>query len=379
MKRFALVLAILVTTSALACLWDSDTLAEEAANKMDIVRITTGRFIRNPPLYYQMRLDRVSNELAVDPSKLDDYDDASVACDRLGNDEQAIKWIEKKKAYMVAHGLTRTTNKDDWYRYYANAGTFHAHLWFRRGAKKDDLKEIALGRDLIAKAIEINPESHFGRERSQLEVLKWLADGAKTSLAEHFESRSQEQGERADAEKDARGLAGLVNLGNGWESVDLFLALQNRLSSGRDASLAELALLRAQELLDKGVKPLVKVDENSFGYAYMQPDDTLAAFNKGEFTRLRKEADTWHAKRTEFLLAGLKAGRHPDTDTHFWDGYREADAPKIQEQPYLTTYSARTTLGIALVLGIVLVFVITTILVLIWLIRKIRKRRATTA
>jgi hypothetical protein len=364
MKRITLFLAILSSSTASACMWDSDTLAEEAANKMDLVRIITGRFIRNPPLYYQMRLDRVSKELEKDPSNLDNYDNASVACDRLGNDEDAIKWIDKKRNYMLAHSLTPITNKDDWYRYYANAGTFHAHLWFRQGAKPSAMKEIEQGRDLIAKALEINPESHFGRERVQLEMLKWLAGGATDSLANHFELVSDGH-MGLPAQKDAKGLAGLVMLGNGWESVDLFLALQDRLSMAGDSSLAELAMLRAKELLAKGVKPMVEVKDNSFFYPNTEPADNLAAFNEKEFQRLRSEADAWHAKRTEFMLIRLKTGRHPDTDPQFWDGFAETPAPTVRSQPYLTTPRAGFVLMeiaffsvLALIIGLPTFFIV---------------------
>ena len=49
--------------SLFACLWDRDTPYHEAMEMPEVVAALTGRFPRNPPLYYRMRLDRVSAQL----------------------------------------------------------------------------------------------------------------------------------------------------------------------------------------------------------------------------------------------------------------------------------------------------------------------------
>ena len=43
-----------------ACLWDTDTLAQESEGMGDIKAVIVGGFPRNPPLYYEMRLTRVT-------------------------------------------------------------------------------------------------------------------------------------------------------------------------------------------------------------------------------------------------------------------------------------------------------------------------------
>ena len=45
--------------SVAACLWDRDTPADEARGLPEVVAVLTGRFERNPPLFYEMRLGRV--------------------------------------------------------------------------------------------------------------------------------------------------------------------------------------------------------------------------------------------------------------------------------------------------------------------------------
>ena len=39
------------------------------------------------------------------------------------------------------------------------------------------------------------------------------------------------------------------------------------------------------------------------------------------FPRARRAADEWREHREAFMMERLLAGRHPDTDPAFWDGY----------------------------------------------------------
>ena len=61
MNRIAALLTLLLVPAASqACLWDTDTLSAEAKGIPDIVQVITGRFERNPPLYYELRLKRAT-------------------------------------------------------------------------------------------------------------------------------------------------------------------------------------------------------------------------------------------------------------------------------------------------------------------------------
>jgi hypothetical protein len=103
----ALVLSLLATGSAHACLKDrdSDSLAAEARGLPEMVGVITGRFERNPPLFYEMRVKRVAAELAARPGDLPLYDDIAVALDRLGRDDEAVAWIEKKHTRIAGTGI----------------------------------------------------------------------------------------------------------------------------------------------------------------------------------------------------------------------------------------------------------------------------------
>ena len=109
-----------------ACLIDrySDSLAEEARELPDVVQVITGRFPRNPPLFYQIRIARAQQEIRAHPRNFPLYDDIAVAYDRLGNDDAAIQWIETKRRLLPPFDAHNRVLKEQWYRYYANCGTF---------------------------------------------------------------------------------------------------------------------------------------------------------------------------------------------------------------------------------------------------------------
>src|SRR6478609_1222523 len=176
MRRIlAVSLALLgLPLSVAACLWDRDTPYDEAKGMPEVIAAITGRFERNPPLYYEMRLGRVADHLRSHPDDLEAYDDAGVACDRLGRGDEAIAWMEKKREQLEKLDASRPEVKEQRYRYHANLGTFLVHRWARHGADRARIDEVKAARDEIARALAINPNAHFGREKYQLKALEWI-------------------------------------------------------------------------------------------------------------------------------------------------------------------------------------------------------------
>jgi tetratricopeptide (TPR) repeat protein len=315
------------SASVLACLWDRDTLRYEAMGLPGVVEAITGRIERNPPLFYEMRLARVSKELEADPTKLDLYDDAGVACDRLHRDDEAIEWMARKKARLDAIDTSTGEGKEHLYRYHANVGTFLTHRWLRAGADRQKLEDIKAGRDHIAEAIKINPEAHFGREIVQLEAINWIIDDPsdETSPLATFVHRGK-QGQ--DPEKAVKGLIGLMALGDAWESIDVLLAIKFEVASHHDASIAPLVDERVKELLALG-RTSLNTTNNEYlkempAYLFVgrmaggPPDrEGLITF----FAAARANAKEWAAAREAFMLPRLQSGKHPDTDKDFWKGY----------------------------------------------------------
>ena len=391
-----LVFAVLVAVAfpAAACLWDNDTLRAEAKGLPGMAEIITGRFERNPPLYFQMRLERSERDIAADARNWNAYDNAGVSCDRLGKHTEAIEWMNRKRGAMEAAAEGDAATAEHRYRYLANLATFHAHRWFASGANRADTTDLERGIELIEDAIELNPDAHFGRERYQLMAMRWVLNppGDQNGLTElptlfwanekYAELQNNRGSHTANNLRDAglgdavQGLGGLIALGNAWESLDVFFALAFALNDNRNTALAHLAKLRCIELIRNGKKSnhpsspsgedLVKLIEY-YGYQSRDEADVGAYFPKA-----RANADEWHKAREKFMLSRLQAGRHPDTDSTFWDGYVEVEAITIPNG--ILGYSRHAVYESAPLVFAAAVVAIVGIL-LIRLMRRLRLRR----
>ena len=352
-----------------ACLWDTDTLAQESAGMPDVKVVIVGGFARNPDLYYEMRLERVSKLLAEDADNLEAYDDAGVACSRLGRNDEAIEWMEKKKAAMDRMGYAETEQPNHHYRYCANLGTFYVHRWFQDGATMDALVDLEAGRDLSAQALEENPDAHFGREKYQLKFIDWVltkphyydeSDPAKEAgqrrgwipnfldlgkTDRFMPSTSDNDHLKEMGLEDAiTGLCGLITLGAAWESVDAFYTLALLLQIDGRSAFAYFALLRVKELLEDGKHffasevPLTPegITDAEFSFLRFPTKDKSGA--TAEFLALRRKADEWQDARAEYVVTRMLEGRHPDTDSDFWDDF-EGD-PERMEVPAGAIYGA---------------------------------------
>jgi len=237
---------------------------------------------------------------------------------------------------------------DHEYRYLANLGTFHAHRWFRNGADREDMADLETAEQLIAAAIELNPDAHFGREKYQLLAIqailrpvaeredyqKMLRDSFPTILdtpENHYKITSMLGAshlinlDELGYQDAVTGLTGLISLGNAWESVDVFHALSMVLSYEEEASLALLAQRRAQELIDQGRYPILPGLPEGL-HRRMVVGTRISMTKKPEdvyayFAAARTAADKWAADRETYMLTRLQAGQHPDTHPDFWAGW----------------------------------------------------------
>jgi tetratricopeptide (TPR) repeat protein len=387
MKRALIALALLfgLPAAVVACLWDRDTPVDEARGLPEVVAVLTGRFERNPPLFYEMRLGRVTTHLQSHPEDLAAYDDAGVACDRLGRGDEAISWMEKMRAQLDGLDASRPEVKEALYRYHANLGTFLVHRWVRQGADRAKIGEVEAARDEIARALEINPNAHFGREKYQLRAIEWIikppGSAGQPYLPNLLGWEPNPLGSIADpelADEAVRGLAGLIVLGNAWESVDIFHALNVSLQhdtlgfqkdpGGGRNTLAYLAWLRCRELVDAGKGSMLPDAPKGEALKAILPKPGLVEAAKlldPAFVKLRAEADAWHAARIAFMTGRLKTGRHPDTDRDFWSGYTERPASGLPAISVPEHYNARlrmreslsllVIIGIPVLVGVVMV------------------------
>lgn len=318
MRSSILLLLALAGSGSQACINDSDTLRQSIAKFPTVIDAIVGRFDRNPRLYYEMRIARLTPKLAADPSDLQDYDDIAVAFDRIGDDDQAIFWMQKKAARLAF--LDKRAPTYQRYSYHANLGTFQIHKWVHDGARPDQLSLIKRSEENIAKAIEIDPKAHFNREPVQLAVIQWIRTMVE---AKRGTPLILDRVRPLNGKESVEGAAGLVILGAAWESVDLFRSLGNHSTLHiKSGTALHFAQFREQELIRSGKHSL----QSKFG-GPDAPPRSLASLQKDSgyvtYLAMRKNADEYVANREQFMLAKLQQGKHPDTDPDFWAGYKE--------------------------------------------------------
>jgi tetratricopeptide (TPR) repeat protein len=328
----------LATVVGWACLNDRDS--QNSHYAPGAIEATIGWYEVNPPLYYQMRIERIEKKAKTIQLTAQDYDDLAVAYDRSGNDDKAIEWIKRKDEDTESGKLTNFTRAEKvpvtegktWiddrtyfkYSTQANWGTFLVHRWIKRGAKKEEIDQATESLQRLEKAVEINPEAHSEREWAQIAMVRWLI-GEKTEptgeIAEEF---------MGGGKKTIAGLAGLVTLGNAWESVDVFMALQTRTNYSSEARA--FAYLREQELRGMGRTSLAGLTSQNPDPKELPPE--FLESERKVFTDWRKQAEKMKADRLAFMTERLSQGMHPDTDgDRVWEGYHEPEMPRHHDKP----------------------------------------------
>lgn len=306
-------------------------LSQEAKKFPGVVNVITGRFARNPDLYYELRFVRVAEDIKKSPENLALYDDLGVACDKIEEGEKAILWMKSKK--QMLDRLKKKLPEDDWYthlyRYHANIGTFIIHKWLRDGGLKFEVKTAKIARDHIVKAIQINANAHFGRERYQLMAIDWIIRTIEGELTTSGFLRDKDEFDQkmriisGGDDDPVRGLTGMIVLGNAWQSIDIFNNLGYTLQGERSASLAQLAFLRSTEIRKAGGKSFSREDSRTSVMLEGKARKENVAF----FKAARTEADKWLAARTGYMEEQFAKGKHPDTDADFWAEANYAGSP----------------------------------------------------
>ncbi|MEK6234541.1 MAG: hypothetical protein N2C14_07500, partial [Planctomycetales bacterium] len=144
--------AICLCIPAWACMWDTDTLAVERSRFPNSLELITGKFLRHSREFYQWRADDRSRRMKDGESSPEIYDDLSVAYEKLDDHNRAIQTALEKETKFP--GLYETR---------ANLGTFYIHAG-----------DLEAGVREIERAIEINPDAHFGREIYQKHLVGYV-------------------------------------------------------------------------------------------------------------------------------------------------------------------------------------------------------------
>lgn len=240
--------ALLDPAPAHACLWDSDTLEEEALAQKDVGEIVRGRLRKRSTFFYEQKVAYTLPMVSAGTAKPERYDDLAVAYDKLGKLDDAIAIMDAKETKYP--GLYTTK---------ANLGTFYAH----RGDYDRALP-------LLESAIAQNPNAHFGREHYQVKAIRYLQALAKDpsvatrtdllgidirepDLLAHEPARKKpgrKTGlEEAGLTRDVFvALAGIIRFGGGDKSPHIWFSLGAALALEGDRHLALRAFFRADEL-----------------------------------------------------------------------------------------------------------------------------------
>ena len=161
----AALLTLTLAPIAGACLWDADTLWQERQRFPGTLELIVGKFARHSDPFYEhrvadrrskLRLHDAGETTLTDKRRAALYDDLAVALDKLGRREEALAALDEKAAALPNVGRYETA---------ANRGTVLIHA----GRLEAGLAEIE-------RALEINPDAHFGRERIQKLLVDYLIE-----------------------------------------------------------------------------------------------------------------------------------------------------------------------------------------------------------
>jgi hypothetical protein len=333
------ILVLIVPTLVCACLWDYDTLRQERQRFPDTLELITGKFLRHSPEFYEWRAKDRLYKLEGNPTNLAYYDDLAVAYEKTGQHAKAIETILAKE--NIQPGLYET---------YSNLGTFHILAG-----------DLELGLPYIDKALAINPDAHFGRERYQ----KWLveyaltrkedgkivfplrrsAEWAKTKEAastfpEFLQRRSgANEFTPQESEKAVKGVLGMMRFAN-HDNPLLLEALGDLLYSqyrrGSDAKLlAARAYLKASYAVqDKAAQHEYRELAQGALAMKMHPNthDHLKLTDlETEFATELSDAEQWYAALKQKEIGWIAEGK--DADVEFDRLYTEEPVALDLEPP----------------------------------------------
>ncbi|MFL5342654.1 MAG: hypothetical protein ACJ8F7_21185 [Gemmataceae bacterium] len=391
-KRLLAALFILLLPGvAVACLWDYDTLAMERARFPSALELITGKFLRHSPEFYQWRVaDRLA-KLEKDPNNLALLDDLAVAHEKLGHHDKAIEIALKQDRIQPNR-----------YETLANLGTFYIHAG-----------QLEKGVEYIDRAIQINSDAHFGREKYQkllveyvlskqrdgklqlpLTITKRDGDRSPQSFLTYLKKRSDSSNgvPSADGRQSAiKGVLGMMKFGH-YDSPVLLEALAGLLSydlTGYDMPqddakrLAARAYLKASYEVKDGkakeeyrrlAKEVLEMQRNGLG-DWVAEAQTLEALEP-HFQQELSEARGWYIALQQYEIAWIRDGRNPEEE---FDKLYAADpemSPSSEGNPMQTPVVRRFVIGwTAGGVAVVVVF----IAAVVWIVRRRRRKAQVTA
>ena len=329
---FASLLALLFPTGELrACLWDSETLAQEREKFPGTLELITGKFLRHSDDYYRWRLADRQARLKNDGENDRLLDDIAVSYEKLGNHQEAIR--------VAREQLSRSPQR---YESLANLGTFLIHDG-----------QFAAGLEYIDQALAVNPDAHFGREKYQRLLVRYLlhrfpegeislplsprssGDGFVRFLAQQFSDGEKTSLDQSEVTEAIKGVSGMMRFSRHDHPVLLDVLGQLLLRQGRPTDDAKRLSARCFWMASYQVEnaeskqAYQKLAANALSMQVAREGLTRPVRPAGierRFQRELQQGTEWFAELQKLERAWIAAGEN--VDERFQEHYRK-QAPKI--------------------------------------------------
>lgn len=305
---------VFAAPGAEACYWDNESLMHERSRFPTALELMTGKFLRHTPEFYTWRVQDRLARIAREPDNLALVDDLAVGYDKLGQHAEAIT-----AALAI---LPRDPRR---YETLANLGTFYLHSGdFERGI------------EFIDRALEVNPDAHFGRERYQRWLAEYIvgkraADGSLTlplfsSEPHGFElflaaKRGVAHLGIEDSQAAVKGVLGMMRFGK-HDSAILCEALGDLLNA--PTSKLDAKLLAARAYLMAAHATTDPVARASYSHqaklalsgqqGFSERDDVSIEGVKKALRSERAEADAWYAELAAREIEWIRDSPDPEAE-----------------------------------------------------------------
>ena len=328
----AVLTGLLVPSVTVACLWDYDTIKMERSRFPGTLELITGKFLRHTPEFYQWRIQNRLNRLESDPRNAALLDDLAVAYDKTGQHDKAIETVLRTERLHPGR-----------YETAANLGTFYIHA----GKPADGLPHID-------RALKINPDAHFGREKYQKLLVEYVLhrgqggplkfplanvtvhagtdpenpsahDATVEDTFADFLHRDQREPLTADETSAAvKGILGMMRFGQ-HDSPVLLEALGTLLVQDEYNPTADAKLLAARAFL----KASAEVSDEPARVAYRvmaaraiemqtrrrdRTDQIKLEQVEADFQKELSEARAWYAELRARELSWIREGKDPEAE-----------------------------------------------------------------
>lgn len=384
----AILLGLIVPSVAVACLWDYDTIKMERSRFPGTLELVTGKFLRHTPEFYQWRIQDRLKRLESDPTSATLLDDLAVAYDKTGQHDKAIVTALKTEQHHPGR-----------YETAANLGTFYIHA----GKPVEGLPHID-------RALKINPDAHFGREKYQKLLVEYVlerrqdrplklplaevivrlgADPKRLSphevtiedtFADFLKGKPRKTLTPEETALAVKGILGMMRFGKHDSPVLLealgMLLVQDGFNPSADAKqLAARAFLKASyEVSDESARAAYRamatraIDMQTLKSG--STDQVLLEVIEADFQRELTEARVWYDELRDRELSWIREGKNPEAE---FDRLYAAD-PEVSGMDVNDPMSPEEQLRLlVLVAGIVFILVIVGGAILV--VRRLRARR----